>query len=90
MPFGSHPKYVYAVLPDGTELFGVNAFPFRREQVDAVAFDIDGERRVLTKDEATFRLLDPESSDKLPSRALWSQANGDEVLRHAIKDRCGL
>ena len=83
-------KYVFAVTADGAEIFGACAFPFRREQTDAVAFDIDGERRVLTALDARFVVLDPETNERLPSPALWMQANEDEVLRRAIKERCGL
>lgn len=90
MPNVSTPQFVFATLPDGTELFGINAFPFRRDLVDAVAFDVDGERRVVTAADAIFRLLDPATFDRLPSQALWQQANVDEVLRRAIKERCGL
>lgn len=90
MPNVTNSKFVFATLLDGTEVFGVDAFPFRRDRVEAVAFDLDGERRVLTESEATFQLLDPETNGKLPSRALWMQANQDEILRRAIKDRCGL
>ncbi len=83
-------KFVFATTTDGDEVFGVDAFPFRREQTDAVAFDVAGERRVLTALDARFVLLDPETSEHLPSRALWMQANDDEILRRAIKERCGL
>jgi hypothetical protein len=84
------PNYVYASMPDGSEVFGVDAFPFRRGTVAAVAFDVDGERRVLSETDSTFRLLDPATNERLPSRALWEQANTDAVLRRAIKERCGL
>lgn len=75
---------------DGDELFGVDAFPFRRGMVDAVVFDVNGERHVVNETDAAFRLLDPETNERLPSRALWLQANSDRVLRNAIKERCAL
>lgn len=82
--------FVYATYPDGTELFGVRAFRFRQAHVDAVAYDVDRERRVLTAEECRFEVLDPEQSDRLPSESLWLQANHDPVLRRAIKERCEL
>lgn len=84
------PQFVYASLRDGSEVFGVDAFPFRRGSVAAVAFDVDGERRVLSETDATFRLLDPATNERLPSQALWALANTDAVLRRAIKERCRL
>lgn len=90
MPHNSTPQFVYVAFADGTELFGINAFPFKRDGVDSVAFDIDRERRVVAADEATFRLLDPVTFDRLPSQSLWQQANDDAVLRRAIKERCEL
>jgi hypothetical protein len=84
-------RFVHVVLADGTELFGVQAFPFRRGQVEAVAFDLpNGERRAVTEHDGTFQVLDPAASERLPSAALWLQANDDSVLRSAIKDRCRL
>ena len=84
------PQYVHVRYPDGSEIFGTDAFPFRRDRIDAVVFDVSGDRRTVTADEAEFRLLDPVVEDRLPSRALWQQANHDDVLRRAIKERCEL
>lgn len=84
------PNFVYAFMPDGTEVFGVDAFPFRKGTVNAVAFDVNGERRVITETESKFRILDPELDSLLPSASLWAQANSDPVLRRAIKERCRL
>lgn len=84
-------SFVHAVMADGTEVFGIRAFPFRREHLAAVAFEVGGgTRRLLTEEDATFQLMDPETFEGLPSEALWLQANDDEVLRGAVKDRCGL
>lgn len=90
MSISASSKFVFATTNDGVDVFGVDAFPFRRDQTDAVAFDVAGERRVLTELDATFVVLDPEAHDRLPSKALWLQANDDEILRRAIKERCGL
>jgi hypothetical protein len=89
-PDPSFTSFVYAQLLDGTELFGVRAFPFRRDHVDAVAFDLATGRRTITALDGRFRLFDPADTERLPSEALWLQANDDHVLRHAIKERCGL
>jgi hypothetical protein len=86
----SSSSFVFAQLADGTEVFGIRAFPFRRDHVDAVAFDEASGRRTITSAEGRFQLFDAADTERLPSEALWLQANDDPVLRRAIKERCGL
>lgn len=83
-------NYAYIRFHDGTELFGTDAFPFRRNRVDVIACDVEGDRRVVSSEEAEIRVFDPMFEDRLPSVSLWQQANHDTTLRSAIKERCGL
>lgn len=84
-------NYVYALLPDGSEVFGTKAFPFFRNSVRAVVFSCDDRRQVLAETQCTvLRVLHPERVDGLPSERLWLSANDDAQIRAAVKERCGL
>ena len=83
-------NYAYIRFHDGTELFGTNAFPFRRNRIDVIAYDVDGDRRVVSTEEAEIRVFDPQLDARLPTIAVWQQANHDEGVRGAVKERCEL
>jgi hypothetical protein len=84
-------EYLFAVLLDGREVFGLDAFPFRREMELTVAYSAGGERAVVAESQCrTLRLLKPEDVATLPDPQLWDSANADLVIRDAIKERCQL
>lgn len=84
-------ELLYAVLLDGREVFGRNAFPFRKSMERGVVYSVGTGRAVVKQSECTvLRVLRPDEISTLPSGDLWETANHDPSIRQAIKERCGL
>ena len=84
-------ELVFAVLRDGSEVFGRAAFPFRRNLEQGVACSVGDQRLVLRESECRIlQVLRPEELATLPSGELWESANHDPLIRDAIKERCNL